>query len=130
MWIRMIQSGIRRLVCLWGGNGYTYTLPVGITGLFSSAMQCGNKNTQNSSLKKLFLIYFYLLVHFTACGILVLWPGVEPMPPVLAAWSLNHWTTKKSQKYTKKFFIQENLENPSCLSHTYNIFIIKLRYHY
>lgn len=37
-----------------GGNGYIYTLPVGITGLFSSAMQCGNKNTKNNSLKILF----------------------------------------------------------------------------
>ena len=50
-------------MCLWGGNGYTYTLPVGITGLFSSAMQCGNKNTQNSSLKK---IVFNLFLSFGA----------------------------------------------------------------
>ena len=28
-----------------------------------------------------------------ACRILVPQPGMEPMPPALEAWSLNHWTT-------------------------------------
>ena len=23
------------------------------------------------------------------------WPGIEPWPPVLGAWSLNHWTARK-----------------------------------
>ena len=32
----------------------------------------------------------------TACGILVLWAGTEPVPLALEAWSLNHWTTGKS----------------------------------
>ena len=27
-----------------------------------------------------------------ACGILVPQLGIEPMPPALEAWSLNHWT--------------------------------------
>ena len=30
-----------------------------------------------------------------ACGILVPWPGIELMPPVLEARSLNHWTARK-----------------------------------
>ena len=30
-----------------------------------------------------------------ACGILVPWPGMKPMPPALAVWSLNHWIAKK-----------------------------------
>jgi len=30
-----------------------------------------------------------------ACGILVPWPGIKFMPPVLKAWSLNHWTTRE-----------------------------------
>ena len=33
--------------------------------------------------------------HTKACGILVLQPGIKPMPPVLEAWSLNHWTTRE-----------------------------------
>ena len=31
----------------------------------------------------------------TACGILVPRPGIEPKPPALKEWSLNHWTTKE-----------------------------------
>ena len=30
-----------------------------------------------------------------ACKDLVPWPGIKPGPPVLGAWSLSHWTTKK-----------------------------------
>ena len=31
----------------------------------------------------------------TACGILVPWPGIKSTLWVLAAWSLNHWTTRE-----------------------------------
>ena len=27
-------------------------------------------------------------------------PGMEPVPPALEAWNLNHWTTRKSQTYS------------------------------
>ena len=30
-----------------------------------------------------------------ACGILVLQPGVKPMPPEVEAWSFNPWTTRE-----------------------------------
>ena len=30
-----------------------------------------------------------------ACGILVFWPGIEPMTPALEAQSLNHWTARE-----------------------------------
>ena len=33
--------------------------------------------------------------HCGACGILVSWPGIEPAPPALEAWSLNCWTTRE-----------------------------------
>ena len=29
------------------------------------------------------------------CGILVHWPGIEPVPPAVEAQSLNHWTTRE-----------------------------------
>ena len=35
-----------------------------------------------------------------ACGILVPWPGMEPTPLAVEAWSLNHLTTRKSLLYT------------------------------
>ena len=33
-----------------------------------------------------------------ACGILVPQPGMEPMPPTVEAWSLNHWTAREFPK--------------------------------
>ena len=30
-----------------------------------------------------------------ACGTLVPCPGIEPVPPAVEAWSLNHWTTRE-----------------------------------
>ena len=34
----------------------------------------------------------------TACGILVPWQGIEPVPTALAAQSLNHWTARRSSR--------------------------------
>ena len=40
-------------------------------------------------------IYFFFLLRFVACGILVPQPGIKPMPPAVGVWSLNHWTTRE-----------------------------------
>ena len=41
-------------------------------------------------------IYFSVFwPHCAACGILVLRPGIEPMPPAVEAWSSNHWTARE-----------------------------------
>ena len=42
----------------------------------------------------LLLLFIYLLYH-NACGVLVPRPGIEPMPPTVAARSPNHWATRK-----------------------------------
>ena len=49
----------------------------------------------------LFLIYFLFIYLFAVldlscctCG-LGPWPGIEPGPPALGAWSPSHWTTRK-----------------------------------
>ena len=34
--------------------------------------------------------------HHAARGILVSWPGIEPMPPAAEVWSLSHWTPGNS----------------------------------
>ena len=34
-----------------------------------------------------------------ACGILVPWPGIDPMPPAVEAWNLNHWTAREVPIY-------------------------------
>ena len=33
--------------------------------------------------------------HHASCGILVSQPGIEPAPPAMEKWSLNHWTTRE-----------------------------------
>ena len=37
----------------------------------------------------------FFLPYHDACGILVLWPGIEPVPPAVETWSFNHWTTRE-----------------------------------
>ena len=43
--------------------------------------------------------YYYYYYYFWPChiawGILVPWPGVEPTPSAVEAWSLNHWNSKE-----------------------------------
>ena len=39
--------------------------------------------------------FFSFWQHCGACETLGPRPGIEPMPPALEAWSLNHWTTRE-----------------------------------
>ena len=41
------------------------------------------------------LFFFFNWLCHVACGILVPWPGIEPMPPAMEAWNLNHWTIRE-----------------------------------
>ena len=38
-----------------------------------------------------FCFMFGLFFGLEACEILSLWPGIEPTPPALEVWNLNHW---------------------------------------
>ena len=49
-----------------------------------------------SSFKKNQKLLFTFWLCYTACRILVPWSGIEPMPPAVEAWSLDHWTTRKA----------------------------------
>ena len=40
-------------------------------------------------------LFFNFWPHHVACGLLVLPPGIEPMPSAGIAWSLNHWTARE-----------------------------------
>ena len=43
-------------------------------------------------------IFFKVITLFigpTACRILLPWPEIEPTPPTVEAWSLNHWITRE-----------------------------------
>ena len=39
------------------------------------------------------VFFFFFLAVPLACRLLVLWPGMKPMPPAVEAQGLNHWTT-------------------------------------
>ena len=39
--------------------------------------------------------FFIFWLHCTACGILVLWPGIEHRPSAVRAQSPNHWTARE-----------------------------------
>ena len=41
----------------------------------------------------IYLFIFGCSVQFV--GILVPWPGMQPMPPAVEVWSPNHWTTRE-----------------------------------
>ena len=60
------------------------------------------------SVSKLYVVYIftcnihiYLYIHthiwpqYEACGILIPWPGTEPMPLAVKVWSPNHWTARR-----------------------------------
>ena len=43
----------------------------------------------------LFVFVFVFLLNCPVCRILAPQPRIKPLPSVLGAWSLNHWTTKE-----------------------------------
>ena len=55
-----------------------------------------------------------------ACGILVLSPGVEPMPLAVKAWCPNHWTTRK---FHLRLFFQKFFKNIGCIILFYTLTI-------
>ena len=67
---------------------------------FFGKLDMNYHNTWMTPVKKRYIWSFFLffwgggLCH-TACGILVPWPGIEPVPPALEVQSLNHWTTRE-----------------------------------
>ena len=44
-------------------------------------------------------LYFGFFGH-EACGILAPWPGIEPTPPALEVWNLNHWVAREVPSVT------------------------------
>ena len=43
----------------------------------------------------MFVIYLFIWPCRRACGILVPWPGIEPVPSAVKAQSPNHWTARE-----------------------------------
>ena len=49
----------------------------------------------DSGISVLFPYSFFFFFLATPWGILFPWPGIEPEPPVMEAWSLNHWSMRE-----------------------------------
>ena len=69
---------------------------------FSTKMHLNSSEVVKWEVPILFIFYNFIYLcfnfiwpHHAACGILVPWPGIKPMFPVLGVWSLNHWTTRE-----------------------------------
>ena len=54
-----------------------------------------------------FLLFFLLLLHWAACGILVPQRGGQPTPFTVRAWSPNPWTTREFPQGSLLFLILE-----------------------
>ena len=57
---------------------------------------------QSTIFNKILVTIFFFLLYCRACGILVPQPGIKPMPPALAAWSLNS-NNRNAQIFTIVF---------------------------
>ena len=60
--------------------------------------------TQRSAVSKI------LRPHHVACGILLPWPGIDPVLPALEAWSLNHWTREVPAVFTMGILLSQYLQ--------------------
>ena len=60
----------------------------------------------------LFWLFGFFWPHRVACRILVPWPGIEPVPPVVEAQSPNHWTSREVLKHHLFLDTQANTLNP------------------
>ena len=54
-----------------------------------------------------------------ACKMLVPQPGMEPMPPAVEMWSLNHWTTREVPVVNFQTFPSSQKETPVPFSYQY-----------
>ena len=81
------------------------------------------------TLRKEFLIFFIFIFwpHCKACGILVPWPGIEPTPTALEAWSLNHWTAREVPE--ERISLKEKKKKKNPHNHKENKFLIDKFYH-
>ena len=52
--------------------------------------------------------FFFFWPHYRAAGIRVSQTGIEPKFPALEAWTLNHWTTRKSSVF---FFFKYTVDS-------------------
>ena len=58
--------------------------------------KCQSSKYSGAGTSSVFFFFFLIFwPHHSSCGILVSWPGIEPVAPVGEAWGLNHWTPRE-----------------------------------
>ena len=75
---------------------FSISLPISVSSFISYCRRCvklSYSTANRSNSLSLSLSFFWPC--YTACGILVYWPGIEFMPPAVEVQSINHWTTVK-----------------------------------
>ena len=72
----LYRSHLSPFICWWLSVFLSVTILVGLTWFLP-------------------VVYLTFWPHHISHGTLVTQPGIEPLPPALEAWSLNHWTTRK-----------------------------------
>ena len=71
---------------------------IAIWGMQLGQASCKSDKAKREETFKMFLIFHLLFWSCSStCGILVPYPGMEPMPLALEAQSLNHWPPGKSR---------------------------------
>ena len=53
------------------------------------------KLVQQKRMSRVYIFMYLFWPSRAACGILVSWLGIKPLPPALEAWGLNHWTPRE-----------------------------------
>ena len=51
------------------------------------------------------LFFFFFLSCHTACRIPVPQPGIEPIPPAVETWGLNHWTARAVLSFAHFYWV-------------------------
>ena len=93
---------------LWLMSGWAMTrthLPISVLELFSYkhadlmnlVLPCADISYFFGISFFIYLVYFYFLIPLWDMWILVLQPGIKPVPPALEAWSCIYWTARKVQ---------------------------------
>ena len=77
---------------------------------------CDCLSQSNWFLLSFFLPFSIFWLHQAAHGILDPWPGIEPMPPTMQVWSLNHWITREVPKVPDSF-LTGKFASPTIPSH-------------
>ena len=55
----------------------------------------GNQKEQTFIMGKVIFMLLFCFLNLFGCARSYLWPGMEPRPAALGAWSLNQWTTRE-----------------------------------